>query len=314
MRPPFHYLDTGEMIDFKNLANAYVPEDGIAPEFDADYYRALFPDLRLLPRTALKAHFDRHGRGEGRSASPCDFRQPFVSMIREGSTVLEIGPFTLPTLRGANVRYFDVLDADGLRARAQRLNYPIQEPVRVDYVSKTGDLAIVSDQFDVVYSAHCIEHTPDLLAHLAHLERILHRGGRYMITIPDKRFTFDHFRPLTEIHEVLDAHKEHRRVHTEQSVIAQYVETTHNDPAAHWRGEHGDHPRVDAADRLAIAKKNLSESKGEYIDVHSWIFDPSSFRKLMDKLWKGGHTRLSVERVYTTPYGENEFNAVLKLC
>lgn len=300
------------MIEFQNLARAFVTPGTFAPEFMAKYYRALFPDLDHLPDPQLSEHYARFGRGEGRTASPCDLRIAFLSSLSPSMNVLEIGPFTAPSVRGEKVKYFDVLDAEGLRARAQINNYPIIEPVRIDYVSPTGSLESVPRGFDAVYSAHCIEHTPDLIGHLRQVSRILGPQGVYLLTVPDMRYTFDYYRSATQAEDILGAHQQGRALHAREAVIDFYVESTHNDAAAHWRGEHGLHPRPDAAERAVLAERELATSAGGYVDIHTWFFTPASFRSVIMEVLALSKTDLDLARVYNTPFGCNEFNAVFR--
>lgn len=300
------------MINFENLARAFVETGELTDECAPEYYRCLYPDLSHMADNALRAHYDLHGRGEGRTGSPADLRFAFASGIDPAAKVLEIGPFTAPTLRGDNIKYFDVLDPDGLRERAKAHNYPIIEPVRIEFVSPTGDLSVVPPGFDVVYSAHCIEHTPDMIDHLQQVHRILNPGGLYMLTIPDMRYTFDYYRTPTKAEDVLRAHEEQRKVHPRDAVIAHYTLSTHNNPAAHWAGDHGPVPRADFDDRLQEAERELEKADGGYVDVHTWFYTPDSFRELMTSKEIRREIGFTVERVYNTPHGYNEFNTVLK--
>ncbi len=300
------------MIDYQNLARAFVEPGKFNPEFLARYYRALFSDLDHLSDSQLDAHYQNYGRAEGRTASPCDLRAAFLASLSPSMKVLEIGPFTAPSVRGPNVKYFDVLDADGLRARAKAHNYPIIEPVRVDYVSPNGNLEVVPQGFDAVYSAHCIEHTPDVIGHLQQVSWILSKRGVYLLTVPDRRYTFDYFRTETGADEILAAHQEGRTLHSRQAVMDFHVLSTHNDPVAHWRGEHGPRPRTDIVEREELAERMLATGEGGYVDIHTWFFTPQSFRKVIADILIRTRTDLEIESVYTTPFGLNEFNAVLR--
>ena len=300
------------MIEFQNLARAFVEPGKFSPEFVADYYRALFPDLDHLTLLDLESHYEHYGRDEGRSASPCDLRATFLACLEPTIKVLEIGPFTAPSLRGPNVKYFDVRDADGLRARAKAHNFPIIEPVRIDFVSANGNLEVVPPGFDAVYSAHCIEHTPDLIGHFNQVSNLLGSSGTYLLTIPDMRYTLDHFRVPTLADDLVAAHKEGRQLHSRQAVMDYWLLSTHNDPAAHWRGDHGVLPAPDAEERKACAERELAESNGGYVDIHAWFFTPTSFRTAINDLRVRSFCDFDLLRVYTTPHGRNEFNAVLR--
>ena len=51
--------------------------------------------------------------------------------------------------------------------------------------------------------------------------------------------------------------------------------------------------------------------RGEYVDVHAWMFTPRSFLDLMKRLADEGLTPLAAELVTTTQFGRQEFFAKL---
>lgn len=236
-------------------------------------------------------------------------RADLISLISLNESALEIGPFTNPMLVGPNVSYFDVLDKAHLIERARSVGYPVVSPVEIDFVSPIGDLSAVTGTFDVIASSHCIEHQPDLVSHLQKVEQLLNPGGRYLLTIPDKRYCFDHFLQESSASQALAAFHERRKVHTLENVIEHRAMTTHNDALRHWRGDHGEQ-RIDPHN-LAIALSEFDASNGEYIDVHAWQFTPGSFGKLISDLNGLGVCGLRVEAVHETPFGSLEFCAAL---
>ena len=78
--------------------------------------------------------------------------------------------------------------------------------VPVDFLCRDGDLvaAIAEYKFDYVVASHVIEHVPNLLQFLQDVEKTLRPGGRLILIIPDKRFTFDLNRPITSFGSVLE--------------------------------------------------------------------------------------------------------------
>jgi SAM-dependent methyltransferase len=230
------------------------------------------------------------------------------------SSVLEIGPFDQPIIRGINVKYFDVKDQQALIARARECGRKPEGCPFIDYVSDRGELTVIIDEkFESIVSSHCIEHQPDLIRHLNQVFDVLMPGGRYYLIVPDKRFVFDHYMPLTRVSEVLAAHAEAREVHTATSIIAHYAETTHNSPLRHWIGFHrplrGTLPYVQ---RLRAALELVSIESADYIDVHSWCFTPTSFLTILETLSQMNMIGFNIERVYGTPFGSNEFFAILQ--
>lgn len=237
-------------------------------------------------------------------------REQFVALIPSDESVLEIGPFTKPAIRGENVRYFDVLDRNGLVARAIEKGYSYDNPVDIHYVSPAGDLSCIPDVFCNCFSSHTVEHQPDLIRHLEQVSALLRSGGRYFLIIPDKRYCFDHFIPETTIADVIDARGRER--HTLANVIRHRALVTHNEPIRHWRGDHGA-PRGIADPRfIQRAVQEYENAAGAYVDVHAWQFTPSSFRMLLEQLRNLDLAPFLCEQAFATVYGRFEFCAVLK--
>lgn len=281
-------------------------------EFDPSVYRSHCPDLRSLNDADLAHHYASTGAREGRSASTISSRHAFIDLIPQFSSLLEIGPFANPLRRGPNVKYFDVLPTELLRQRAKVHGVDPTKCPQIDYVSETGDLAVVTDLFDAALSAHVIEHQPDLIRHLRGVASVLKPGGRYYLAVPDKRFCFDHFIVESNIAEIVAAHARAAHVHDVQSVIEHIALTTHNDCARHWAGDHGEPAYKAMPARILDAVGSFLASQGKYVDVHAWQFTPESFRDVMQTLFKLCLSPLRVLRIYRTASGSNEFYAVLE--
>lgn len=210
---------------------------------------------------------------------------------------LEIGPFDCPVLTGDHVEYCDILDQDGLRARAVEHG---RNPDGCPYIHHVGSLSGIDRRFRAVFSSHAIEHQPDLIAHLEEVDRLLEPGGAYFLIIPDKRYCFDHFLPATTLSEVRAAIGRSRP--TKKAVREHSLRTGHNRAILHWLGVHGkptpDHDR--------FTREMKAFESGEYVDVHQWMFTPASFEQLMDGLG------LFEATVYDTAFGSLEFMAVLR--
>ena len=279
-------------------------------EFVPGYYRALHEDLAPFSDDQLRAHYEQYGRGEGRKASPGAAREGLIELAADCGCVLEIGPFCNPVLIGEHVRYLDVLDAEGLKARARAIGGNEGGcPEKIHYV---GLLADISGSFGAVLSSHSIEHQPDLIEHLNGVADLLEEDGSYLIIVPDKRFCFDHFIKESTIADVLDAHDANATRHRLKSVIEHRALTTHNDVSRHWQGDHGPPVQANQTARVRAALDEYESSKGSYVDVHAWQFTPFSFREIISTLFKLNMIRLNVHRVYDTLRDRNEFCAILK--
>lgn len=284
----------------------------IPSEFIASIYRANYADLRKFNDVELLRHFDSFGRTEGRAASQVSGRTDFMAIAKGADSVLEIGPFAHPVAGGPNVKYFDIMDRRRLIERAVSLGIDPHKIPEIDYVSPSCDLTIITEKFDVVISSHCIEHQPDLVAHLSNVANLLNAGGLYLLIIPDKRYCFDHYNTASNIHEIVAAHIERRTVHTAKSVVEHRLLITHNDPVRHWSGDHGEKPVI-KKDGIDKVSREWSDTNGGYIDVHAWQFTPETFEKIATDLVTLGLSKLEPARMYGTYRNSLEFYSVLRL-
>lgn len=287
--------------------------------FSHEHYLAIYEDIQRHcegqdPLACAWDHYVNFGIGEGREIHEIGCRTRLTTYLAELDTpVLEIGPFLNPCVIGNNVKYFEVLDTAGLQERAENVGYPSRHVPQIDFVHPSGDLSIVDQAFGHVVSSHCIEHQPDLIRHLREVEQVLDTGGSYFVICPDKRLCCDYFIAETRLIDVLSAHREGRRVHTQKSVLEHRTRTTHNNTIDHWHGKHG--APISGQVKLEQIQRAFDEidaAEGGYIDVHTWIFTPISFLFIVDELRSMGYFNLTVDAIYPPVYGSNEFVAVLK--
>lgn len=228
-----------------------------------------------------------------------------------GKLLLEIGPFDNPMLIGENVRYFDVLDVNGLMERAvEEKRNKEGVPSCIHYVSNTGDLDIVKEKFSAIFSSHVIEHQPDFIKHLRQVSQILEENGLYYCIIPNKKFCFDALIPESNIAEIIVANLEKRSRHDLRSIIEHMCLTTHNKSYLHFLGFHGE--VVDNLhDSINNALNRFNSSSG-YIDVHAWYFTEETFKIIINQLLNANYIDMHLDMIYPTPPGGLEFFAVLK--
>jgi hypothetical protein len=286
------------------------PSLTLPSEFDCAEYRSAYPDLAGFSNDKLAEHYMAFGETEGRRANAIRTREDFARLIPGGARVLEMGPYHSPLVRGPNVKYFDVLSRESMLHRAAEEGVDGSRAPEIDFVSPTGDLAVVDEMFEHAFSSHTLEHQPDLIAHLRGVERLLEPGGRYFAVVPDKRYCYDHFSPESSIAEIVEACYEKRTIHTLKSVLGQTLMTAHNDCLRHWKGDHG--PFLEsAAERIrdGIAEFGAGDS---YVDVHAWYFTPRSTRAILGALREAGCVTFEVERLYPTRRDSFEFWLVLR--
>jgi SAM-dependent methyltransferase len=280
------------------------------PEFDVDFYRNAYSDLRSFTEAQLEAHYKQYGASEARLPNRIRNRSEFIKEISSSASTLEIGPFFSPIAIGENVKYFDVLPQEKLLERARKLGFPDADPPFVEYVSPNGDLRIVDRAFDLVVSSYCLEHQPDLIKHLRDVSSILNPDGCYVALAPDKRYCHDHFMAESTIAGVLDAYHTGRTAHSLRSVIERAL-AAHNDHVRHWNGDHGEQFE-DLEARIKWSLAAHEQAQGGYVDVHSWYFTPDSARHLLATLRRMQYIDLECIRCYDTRKYQNDFWLVLR--
>jgi predicted SAM-dependent methyltransferase len=115
---------------------------------------------------------------------------------------VEIGALDKPMRVPGHVR---VLRADRLPTEELRAHYGLPDAVPVDLVCDAQTLESVgSGTQDFVVANHVFEHMENPLLALENWVRVLKPGGVVFMAIPDKRFTFDSDREVTQLSHLLD--------------------------------------------------------------------------------------------------------------
>lgn len=119
---------------------------------------------------------------------------------------IEIGalhrPCDVPHLR---VQYVDRLTRPELERQYPELKgHPI---VEADIIDDAETLTTIPDgSQDFVIANHVIEHTSNPIGALLTWCRVLRKGGRLFLAVPDREATFDKGRQLTSIDHILEDH------------------------------------------------------------------------------------------------------------
>ena len=117
---------------------------------------------------------------------------------------IEIGGLhsPLPVSRSARVKYLDLLTKAELRKHYPELDS--FEIVETDILDDGQRLGTIQDESqDFVIANHFLEHCPNPLEALRNIYRVLKIGGVLFMALPDKRFTFDVDRAVTDVDHVL---------------------------------------------------------------------------------------------------------------
>jgi SAM-dependent methyltransferase len=111
-------------------------------------------------------------------------RALLLGEARPGERVLDLGCGAgrfVAALRDAGADPVGVELADAALARARR-NVPGAD---LRLVTTDGSLPLGHGEVDLVWCSEVLEHVPDTLAFLTEIRRVLRRGGRLLVTVPD---------------------------------------------------------------------------------------------------------------------------------
>ena len=89
------------------------------------------------------------------------------------------------------------------------------------YISEASELDnIANNKYDFLLSCHSLEHIANPIKTLKNWNKVLKDGGKIIVVLPDKDFTFDHNRPYTTFAHLLDDFKsetdEHDTTHFQE--------------------------------------------------------------------------------------------------
>jgi len=215
--------------------------------------------------------------------------------IDRSAKILEVGPSfnpIAPKSEGWQSFIVDHTTKEGLIEKYKldpAVNVSKIEPV--DFVWQQGCLhesipKSLLGTFDACIASHVIEHIPDLIGFFISLEQILHPNGVVCLAVPDKRFCFDYFKPITTTGDLLSAHADKRMRHTQKTAFDDLAYGVRNSAQIAWGqqppGEFTFVAALSDAKRMFDIRKDSSETP--YIDFHAWFFTPASFELIILEL------------------------------
>jgi hypothetical protein len=242
--------------------------------------------MAVVPRTSVQPRI--------RGNQTVDRRQKALHFLNQEGRGLEIGPSYNPLVTkasGARIETVDHTDRETLVAKYTAWGLPsdkVDAIESVDHIWAGGSLLDVIPErgaYDYIIASHFLEHTVDLVSFLNDCEALLNDGGRLSLVLPDKRYCFDRFQPLSSLGDAVDAFYGANKFHTAGALLDHQAYACKRDEQLVWStaatGALGTQfPQLEnAAD---VIKSGLAQD--EYHDTHHWKFTPSSFDLLAHDL------------------------------
>lgn len=207
---------------------------------------------------------------------------------------VEIGPVfnpILPKRAGFKTHVIDHTDREGLCNKYGPEGHNIDLIEEVDFVwrgESYQELTGKSHAYDWVIASHVIEHMPDLIGFICDCDSILKPSGVISLIVPDKRYCFDRFRPISSLGRVIDAHFYRYKRHSPGSLAEYYLNVVAQNGNIIW--DHNSVGNFSFIHSLEMARDAMQQAieSSDYRDAHAWCFTPSSFRLLIHDLFQLG--------------------------
>lgn len=238
-------------------------------------------------------------------------RDQLLEAIPRTARFVEIGASFRPLVPKRDGWHTCVVDHDTrerLRAKYDRAAIEADSIEEVDVLWQGGPLheAFPPDRlgtFDALVASHVLEHIPDLVALLDSARRLVRDDGWLVFALPDKRWSFDFFRPPTLAGAVLLAHHDRRVRHCPATLFDEvaYSVTLHGQPGWAAGAAADDLAFAHPAGRAKVVFDAVCRPNDGYRDAHAWQFTPASFALLMLDLAEAGVCDWRVEWIRPQP-------------
>ena len=228
-----------------------------------------------------------------------------LTAIGRDALVIEVRPGAdpiAPKADGWNSRTVDHLPREALAEKyAGHHGVDVEQIEEVNYLWSRGSLIdavppAARGTFDALIAGHVIAQIPDLIDFLDSAAALLKPEGVVALAIPDKRYCFDYFQPLTTTGQLLEAHATQDERYIRRLVFEHYAY------AVGCRGEvaWGQHPLPPVSLMYSIEhahdQAEAAAPERDHSDLRTWRFTPASFQLLLLDLARLGHTDWRIER------------------
>jgi len=246
--------------------------------------------------------------------------RPWRKEIDLSKRILEIGPLYSPNIRkeeGIDVSYTDIRSTEDVKNFYKAYpDVPNNEIVDIDYVIGDGTYAECFknvEKFDYIIATHVIEHIPQLIFFFQDIPHILNPKGRLCLTIPYKRYCFDHFRCSTSFAESYDIYMRGTK-NCPSRILDFFMNFTPENDAAYWWKNQNSFDHIAPVDtRFASAKDAYAQAmNGTYFDAHFSVFTPETFLMFLYNMLHSDLLPFKCVSFCGTEVNTHEFNCVLE--
>jgi 2-polyprenyl-3-methyl-5-hydroxy-6-metoxy-1,4-benzoquinol methylase len=220
-----------------------------------------------------------------------DRKEKILRHIDKRGCGIEIGPShnpIAPKNAGYKVYVIDHMSREELLCKYKDHGVNLNRIEEVDFVwqgQSYSELTGRTKYYDWIIASHVIEHTPDLIGFLNDCDAILKESGVISLVIPDKRYCFDHYRPITGISKIIDSHFQKSTIHSPGTVAEYYLNVVSQSGKKTWNTRKtGEYNFIHSLENALRGMRSVVNEKS-YLDVHAWCFVPHSFRLLIHDLF-----------------------------
>lgn len=244
-----------------------------------------------------------------------DLRQIVRNSCTRSMLGIEIGGGYRPLFKkgdGYNIRTIDYATREELVERYKEdpaLQQMLDNFEEVDAVDDGSEFTELLDLHggggvDYIVGVHNFEHIPDPIRFLQRCGRALSDTGALYLIIPDRRGTFDYFRPPSSVGQWMEAYRFGRKVHSYQSLYDMF--------AYHTDGN-GDFGTVDFVHTPVEAHRLVEElyDPDSYYDNHGFVYTPTQFRFIVTFVAMLGLIPLRVRKILVPANSKFEFLAIM---
>lgn len=253
-----------------------------------------------------------------RQTRSAERRRTFITRTLDVANIdiLEIGPLDNPTFHKseAAVCYLDWLTYEQLvnsydSARKKRRDCIVHPDVVANGVDFASELESF-EPFHLVVANHVLEHLPNPIRFLNEAALITREGGCLLLSIPDRRFTFDVNRADTDFVEWFRRYEQDQRSPDRYDLIRHFLYKAEFNRAMYDGGVTADrkHRTRTWMEACSLAKRH----ENGYADVHVSVFTVESFLALWSDLESAGLVRWKLVEVEEPLEGDNEFRVAFR--